>query len=338
MKVAVTGSAGFIGQHVIRELATRVEPSHIACLVRSAEQRLLLEPLGVRTVIGTLQDHRALEDLCRNAEAVFHLAARVRYGVRPLQRVDFHRDNVEGTARLLECCPSSVRRFVHMSSINAVERPPGDPCRLLLTEESPCCPRTPYGRSKLQAEEIVRHKTPSRGISYLILRPPSIVYGPGCNRGSGMATFIRSVASGSWLTTLNFPGRLSILHVKDLAQATVRLGLSEVHANQTFFLAQEPPLRVLEIADRIAARIGVTRRYVCLPRTFYSMLNVVSSGMERVPFLRGAIPFQLLMLLRDQGAVSSQKARVEAGFITQVQLNDGLAETIPWVLPRLPCR
>jgi len=325
VKVAVTGAGGFIGRYLVRALLTQTSPQEISCLVRSPDQRADLESLGVRVVMGSLAEPGALADLCRDADVVFHLAARVRYGIHSSRDADFYADNVQGTIHLIEACPASVRRFIHMSSVNAVERAPADPCRTPLTEESLCRPQTPYGRSKLLSEEAVRRMAPGKNISFLILRPPSIVYGAGCNKKSGMAILIQAVSAGSLLTRINFPGRFSVLHVQDLIRETIRMGFLETLRNETFFLADEPPCSIPEISEEIARSLGLRRKPLVLPNGFYSAAN---------RWLSPLMPFQILMLLRDQAAVSSEQARLLAGFSTRVSLSEGLKETIPWVLGR----
>ncbi len=328
----VTGGAGFIGGRLVRTLAARGLAASTICLVRTSAQAAALQPLGVRVVVGDLAAPAPWRQALDGVEIVYHLAACVRYGLRGAAGAPFDRENVEGTRALLESCPATVRRFIQMSTINAVERPPGDPATHPLTEESPACPQTPYGQSKWKAEQVVRQVAEAKRIPFLILRPPSLVYGAGCRRDSGMATVIQSVASRSLMTALNWPGRFSLIHVQDLVEATIALGGSATLANATFFLCQEPPVTLGELADAIASQLGIARRRVRLPGPLYAAANGACTLLAWVPGLGRRIPFQLLMLLRDQAAVSSQSARMLAGFTTRISLAEGLRDTIPWVL------
>ena len=333
MKILVTGGTGFIGYHLVKELVKQYSPADITCLVRSAEKGRVLESLGVRVVTGDLTRKETLREACQGVECVYHLAACVRFGIKDKSGVDFEADNVAGTKNLIESCPSTVRRFIHMSSVNAVERPLNDPCKELISEKSPCAPQTPYGKSKLMAEEIVRTLAPARKMTYLILRPPSIVYGAGCNPGSGMANLIKGVRQGSLLMALNFPGRFSIVHVKDLVTATIQFAGDEKLHDKVFFLANEKPYTLSEITDEISRQLGIGRKKITLPSFFYGFSNWMISLFSCSAFFAKKIPFQLLMLLRDQAAVSVEKARVQAGFRSTVSLEEGLKETIPCLLP-----
>ncbi len=332
MKILVTGATGFIGYHLVKELTARLNAKNIVCLVRSVTKAKNLEALGVSVLEGDLMEENSLHDICRDMEIVFHLAACVRFGVRDKSRVDFDSPNVKGTKNLLEACPKSVRRFIYMSSVNAVERPFGDPCISPLTEESPCHPHTLYGRSKLKAEKIVRKVAGSKKISFLILRPPSLVYGNGCNPESGMAKLILGVARHSFFTSIRFPGRFSLIHVKDLASATADMGLSDQCPNQTFFLADEPPVTLGEITKEIAFNLGIRCRQIRLPRSVFHIADLFTRLLLQLPLIGSKIPFQLLMLLHDEAAVSSTKIRLKARFQTHVPLKEGLKDTIPWVL------
>jgi len=147
-----------------------------------------------------------------------------------------------------------------------------------------------------------------------------------------MARMIQGVAKRSVLLSVNFPGRFSVVHVKDLAEGTVRLAFSDQWKNEIFHICSEPPHTLREITREIANQLGVSLTERNLPRLFYKVANGIVSGMTHVPGLGRLVPFQLLMLLRDQAALSSEKAKDRAGFQARISLSEGLRETIPWVL------
>ena len=332
MKALVTGAAGFIGRAVVQELLQHLPPHDITAVVRTADKGRALELSGVRLIVADLRDAGALAARIDPDTVVFHLAARVKFGLHGKEVIDFDSDNVTGTERLLAACPDGLRRFVHMSSVNAVERTREDRCESPITEASPCRPQTPYGRSKLMAEQAVRRIATARQIPFEILRPPSIVYGAGCDRQSGMAQLIQRVSNRSLLTSLDLPGRFSLIHVTDLAEATVRIGLSTDWANETFFLADEPPRTLRDVCGAIAGALGIGLTRSALANVVGLLATTTLSAALAVPPLARRIPFQVLMLIRDQAAVSSAKARTMTGFTTRISLEEGLRDTIPWVL------
>ena len=102
---------------------------------------------------GGLDDIGALRDALRGAEGVMHLAARVHVPSDRGGEAAFHAVNVEGTRTLLsEAIAAGVRAFVFVSSVKAVGERSEEPW----DETTPPAPLDAYGRSKLEAETIIR--------------------------------------------------------------------------------------------------------------------------------------------------------------------------------------
>ncbi|MBI2711028.1 MAG: GDP-mannose 4,6-dehydratase [Actinobacteria bacterium] len=175
MTVLVTGAAGFIGStlvdrlladgHRVRGLDRSGGGGHLAPAARSGRFELVTEDLR-----GT--DLRALLD---GVDAVFHLAARpgVRHSWTEFDA--YVHDNVLATHRLLEACRQDGRRrrVVYASSSSVY----GDAARYPCQEDDPARPRSPYGVTKLAAEDLVRAYAESWGLPTVALRLFT-VYGP----------------------------------------------------------------------------------------------------------------------------------------------------------------
>ena len=187
MKIALTGATGFVGGHVLDRL---VEASHMvnALARRPQPARPCVEWIG-----GDLADPAALAALVAGADAVIHVAG----VLNAPDAAGFEAGNVTGTAALLAAAVcAEVKRFVHVSSLAA--RQPG----LSL-----------YGRSKAQSEELVA----ASKLAWAIVRPPA-VYGPGDRETLDL---FRMAAKGFVL--LPPAGRLSLIHVDDLARLLIAL-------------------------------------------------------------------------------------------------------------------
>lgn len=144
---------------------------------------------SVTWIEGDLANPAALARLCDGAGAVIHIAGIV----SALTRAAFDAGNVAGTAAMLAAAGS--RRFVHVSSLAAREP------QLSM-----------YGASKCAAETLV---ATSPG-DWVIVRPPG-VYGPD---DAEMRDIHRLAARGLYIAP---PGRISLLHVDDLARALLAL-------------------------------------------------------------------------------------------------------------------
>ncbi|WFE96654.1 NAD-dependent epimerase/dehydratase family protein [Micromonospora sp. WMMD987] len=153
----VTGAAGFIGSHLVDALLGRGVRVVGMDRRRVGEHALADEnlaqavgsPLFTPYCLDLAVDQ--LDDVVAGCDTVFHLAARP--GVRPSwsrEFLDYTQTNVLGTHRLLEACTrQGVRRLVVASS-SSVYGPADRPSR----EDDPTCPVSPYGVSKLAAEQL----------------------------------------------------------------------------------------------------------------------------------------------------------------------------------------
>ena len=186
--IALTGGTGFVGGHV---LSAALKRGH---RVRALARRRQEPRRGVDWITGSLDDGVALAQLLDGADAVLHVAG----VVNAPDRKSFMHGNAEGTLRLVEAAKAaSPARFIHVSSL--VARYPA---------------LSNYGASKARAETIVS----ASGLDWTIVRPPG-VYGP------GDADMLGLFKAARWHVVPLPPGdgRLSLIHVGDLAEALLAL-------------------------------------------------------------------------------------------------------------------
>jgi UDP-glucose 4-epimerase len=169
MNVLVAGGAGYIGSHAVKRL---LEAGHTAVVYDdlSRGHRAPVEQLGVPVVYADLADRarllRALRD--HAIDVVMHFAAYAYVGESVLAPLLYYDNNVATTVGVLRCMrEAGVWRFVFSSSCATY----GDPERVPITEDAPQRPVSPYGRSKLMVEEILRdHLAAEPGFAYASLR------------------------------------------------------------------------------------------------------------------------------------------------------------------------
>lgn len=190
LRLAITGGTGFVGQRLV-DLALAAGHEVRALTRREQEPRD-----GVTWVRGALDDQQGLGQLADGADAVIHVAG----VINAPHPAGFEAGNVTGTGAVLAAAEQAgVKRFVHVSSLAARE------------------PKlSAYGASKAGSEALVG----ASSLSHAIVRPPA-VYGPGDKE---TLELFRMARRG--LVLLPPKGRLSVIHVDDLARLLLALAAS----------------------------------------------------------------------------------------------------------------
>ena len=192
MRVLVTGATGFLGRHLLPELAERHE---VVALARRPVD-------GIETVVADLAGDFPVPD---GLDAVVHLAQSRRYREWPEGAADVYAVNVNATFRLL----GRAERFV-LASTGGVYAPSSDP----LDEDAPLAPTGFYPRSKLAAELLA-------GPYGAVILRPFFIYGPG-QEGMLIASLATRVQAGDEVVVQGDPGiRITPIHVSDAVRAVV---------------------------------------------------------------------------------------------------------------------
>jgi UDP-glucose 4-epimerase len=229
MKALVTGVAGFIGSHLSAALVARGdEVVGIDCFTdyyAEAVKRDNLAPLlgqrRFRLVEDALQT-TDLDALLDGVTHVFHLAAQA--GVRKSWGTDFNTyttHNVDASQRLLEAVKQRpLDRFVYASSSSVY----GDAATIPMREDSPLRPLSPYGVTKLAAEQLCYLYHVNYGVPTVSLRYFT-VYGPRQRPDMAFHKFIRAALAGQPIALYGDGGQTrDFTFVEDIVAATAAAG------------------------------------------------------------------------------------------------------------------
>jgi UDP-glucose 4-epimerase len=164
MRILVTGSAGHLGEALMRTLPAA---GHEAIGLD-----ILASPFTAE--VGSIADRSTVKRCMAGVEAVLHTATLHKPHVETHSRQDFVDTNISGTLNLLEeAVAAGVTAFIFTSTTSAFGRaltpPPGAPATWI-TESVEPVPRNIYGVSKVAAESLVELFQRSHGMPSLILR------------------------------------------------------------------------------------------------------------------------------------------------------------------------
>ncbi len=167
MAILVTGGAGYIGSHVVRQLTEAGREVVVFDNLSTGAASALVH--GEKLVVGDLSDIAALDALFDHYrfETVLHFAASIVAPESVTDPLKFYSNNTRNTLNLLTACARfKVPRFI-FSSTAAVY---GLPENGVASEESPTVPINPYGSSKLMSEWMLRDAAQAHGMKYVALR------------------------------------------------------------------------------------------------------------------------------------------------------------------------
>lgn len=253
MRVLVTGGAGFIGGHVAVFLSEKgYEVTALDNLERPSRSSLeRLREAGVPLLVSDLRE----EASCSGFDVVVHAAAYIDVAESVEKPAEYFENNVVATAKLAKACAESgVKLFVFLSSAAVY----GEPAYLPVREDHPARPISPYGLSKLAAEQVLELFNRVYGLSYLTFRLFN-VYGPGQSAAYAgvIAKFVERAARG--LPPVIFGDgeqTRDFIHVRDVARALLRALEREVK-NEVFNIASGKPTSILELARLVLKLAGL---------------------------------------------------------------------------------
>ena len=165
-KVLVTGGAGYIGSHVVRQLGEAGYDVVIYDNFSTGSPKAITHG---ELIVGDLADiERLYQVFAQNQfSAVLHFAASLIVPESVKYPLDYYTNNTRNTLNLLRCCQAMGVNQIVFSSTAAVY---GEPKENPVTESALTLPINPYGRSKLMSEWLIRDCGLASPLKYVILR------------------------------------------------------------------------------------------------------------------------------------------------------------------------
>jgi nucleoside-diphosphate-sugar epimerase len=315
MNILITGATGFIGRHLAGALSKTFS---VRCLVRKSSDIIPLRELKVDIVYGDLLDKDSILPALDGIDLVYHLAGEV-YARR---KQDYYNGNVLATHNLLEACEEkSAKRIIFLSS-TGVFKPTYT--RELLTEEAECDPISIYGKTKLEAEGLIRQC----GIPWVIVRA-SLIYGP--HQKSVLDRFFReAITKGKIYIMGNGDNLRSFCFIDNFVGGLILLADKPEVVGKTYILSDNVPYTYNKVIETASKAIQKEIRVIRLP----SFLGGISWKIFRLVdtvFNLSFVELYAIAKMQFHEGYNIAKAKNEIGYNPSIPLETGIRRTVDWM-------
>lgn len=291
MKVLITGASGFVGQNLKAYLGNEFDLSAIK--LRFGEKK----------------------DINVSAECIIHLSGKA-HDLKSESKVsDYFEANYELTRQIYDAfLLSDAKKFIFISSVKAA----ADQTEKILTEDVIASPTTPYGRSKLMAEQYIRSQPLPDGKSYYILRP-CMIHGPG-NKGN-LNLLYKFISSGIPYPLAAFHNKRSFLSIENLCFVIKELMLKNVIDSGIYHIADDDALSTNQVVKLLATALNKKVKFWKISKKAIIYLTRIGDRLK--------LPINSFSLqkLTENYVVSNKKIKSSLAIELPVKAKDGLLVT-----------
>jgi nucleoside-diphosphate-sugar epimerase len=317
----VTGATGFLGRGLVRQL---VDAGHaVRVYARTPVSRAHLSG-SVEIFKGDITDRLSVRGAVRDAEVVFHLAAKLHINSPGRELVqEYERINVEGTRILAEeSCAAGVKRMVYFSTI-CVYGP--TTAGAVVNEDAPVLPCTLYARTKLEAESLVRGMQAPDGRPLGVVLRLAAVYG--ANMKGNYRRMAEGIRQGWFLPLGDGKNRRTLVHDDDAIRAALLAARHPHAAGRVFNVTDGAVHEFSEIVNTIARSVHRRPRRLRIPVVpVRSVAAAVDSARRCCGWHPLFVP--LVDKVVEDVAVCGDRIQAQLGFVPSVSLHEGWRRTL----------
>jgi len=164
--ILVTGGAGYIGSHVVKELLRQDHKPIVFDNLQTGHRKITKDALFIG---GDLSDQKKLKETFQayQIDTVIHFAADSLVGESVQNPLKYFNNNVKNSLNLIEIMEEFKVKKIVFSSSAAVY---GEPKEIPIPENHPCVPTNPYGETKWIFEKVLQAYHDSKKLNFISLR------------------------------------------------------------------------------------------------------------------------------------------------------------------------
>lgn len=293
--IVVTGHSGFVGKNLV-------------CFLRNKEYTI--SPLSLR-IIGWK------ENFCKTADVLIHLAGKAHDTSNTSSDEEYFKINRDLTINLYNVfIKSEIKDFFYFSSVKAV----ADTVENVLEEEVIGKPLTPYGKSKLEAEQYLLSQPLPEGKRLFIIRP-CMIHGPG-NKGN-LNLLYKVVEKGIPWPLASFNNQRSFLSIDNLSFLIKEMMENKEIPSGIYNFADDEALSTNDLVSLISQTLNKKPKLLRIPASLIK--NTVKIG-DILPL---PLNSERLKKLTESYVVSNKKIKKALGIDTlPTSTKEGLIKTI----------
>jgi len=315
MKYFITGTTGFIGGRVARQL--REAGHEVVAVVRNPSKAQDLAQLGITLHQGDVTDKESMRAPMTGVDGVFHIAAWYKVGVR--DKSDAIPINVDGTRNVLELMQElGIPKGVYTSTLGVNEDTGGELVDETYRYNGPFY--SEYTRTKAEAHRLADTFI-AEGLPLVIVMP-GLVYGPG-DTSAVRVSLLQYLQRQ--LPMIPQQSAYCWAHVDDMARAHI-LAMEKGKPGETYIICG--PMHTFVDGLKIAEQITGIPAPRAAPAGMFKAMSVVMGLIEKIVPVPEAYTRESL---RGTAGVTyigdNSKARRELGYNPR-PLKEGLAETL----------
>lgn len=293
MKIIITGATGFVGSNLSK----------------------YLEEKG--NVVGKLSLRNPDWILNKNADVIIHLAGKAHDTANTSADDEYFKINRDLTIQLFdEFLNSEIRDFIYFSSVKAT----ADTIEGILDENHPSDPKTPYGKSKLEAENYLLAQELPENKRLFIIRP-CMIHGPG-NKGN-LNLLYKVVEKGIPWPLADFDNQRSFLSIDNLNFLIERIISDQNMTSGIYNFSDDKALSTNDLVKIIANTSGKTERLLKIPKHLISFIAKTGD------YLKLPLNSERLKKLTENYIVSNQKIKTALNIDSlPISAEEGMKKTI----------
>ncbi|MEI6057102.1 MAG: NAD(P)-dependent oxidoreductase [Lentisphaerota bacterium] len=315
--VLITGTSGFIGSH-LAEIFLK-HNCNLALFIRKRNELIdEFEQRGAKIIEGSFESKKTLMSAVHGMDVVIHNAGTT----KAFQEQEYLKVNSQYTKNLLNVLNGNQKLIFISSQAAAGPSSFSKP----LTEEATPNPISYYGKSKLLAEQYIKEWGAQNNSNFIILRP-SAIFGPG---DKAFFPFFKAASKGFYYTVSHGIEQFSIIYVKDLAFAIIKLVESGVKG-KTYFVSSNDYCNQNDLMENIKKTYN--RKKLLTARIPIHLISFGVNIFEK--FYRNIFTLnsqKLLELKHRSWLISSKQINDDLQWEAEYSLEHAVNETAQWYI------